>query len=79
MERKVAFSGNDRKPKLVWGKKLTVPISTRVNHSWSDIGALEITTETVLTSNAVPTERFNAGQIVGNPIKMCRSGQKMEM
>ena len=79
MERKVAFSGNDRKPKLVLGKKLTVPISTRVNHSWSDIGALEITTETVLTSNAVPTERFNAGQIVGNPIKMCRSGQKMEM
>ena len=79
MGRKVAFGGNDRKPKSVLGKKLTVPISTRVNHSWSDIGALEITTETVLTSNAAPMERINAGQIVGNPIKMCRSGQKMEM
>ena len=79
MGRKVAFSGNDRKPKSVLGKKLTVPISTRVNHSWSDIGALEITTETVLTSNVSPTEKINAGQIVGNPIKMCRSGQKMEM
>ena len=79
MEGKVAFIGNDRKPKSVLGKKLTVPISTRVNHSWSDIGALEITTETVLTSNVSPTEKINAGQIVGNPIKMCRSGQKMEM
>ena len=79
MEGKVAFIGNDRKPKSVLGKKLTVPISTRVNHSWSDIGALEITTETVLTSNVSSTERINARQIVGNPIKMCRSGQKMEM
>ena len=79
MERKVAFSGNDGKPNLVWGKKLTVPTSTNVNHSWSDIGALEITTETVLTSNVSTTERIYAGQIVGNPIKMCRSGQKMEM
>ena len=67
MGRKVAFSGNDRKPKLVWGKKLTVPISTNVNHSWSDIGALEITTETVLTSNVSLTEKNQRRPNRGKP------------
>ena len=40
LERKVAFSGNDRKLGVVWSqsqeKKLTVSISQNVNHTWSD-------------------------------------------
>ena len=41
LERKVAFSGNDRNLGVVWSpsweeKKLTVAISVNVNHSWSD-------------------------------------------
>ena len=45
------------------------------NHDWNTLPPLD----PMLLNTELPTERLSAGQIVGNTIKMCRSGQKMEM